>query len=342
MIPEQVVEEIRRRWARERGAPALSVYWMTLSGDRDVFKLNLQRVREETPIVPWILRSPGLFRDSNAVMNDVAFVLNDVQREIEDVGEYARERGSVVLLVIARDELRLAITSSPILLPEWFPLMPGQTVTTRIDDLTWSVSVAMSDDVVALGELQRVLYELDGLMVVRVRSTREKDHRKVQALWEYIRREKEDDFVGVLSGIGKTLHGVTNPTGFRPSTVRKPTMVGRLWFKTNSSTLDQLPRLSKALAGALQVDDLDLSDGRASLVGVLNRPTNPIAEGGTRWCLHLLVTLRYACQLVTAAAHADDYPLFPDALLRSVSRDLREFLDDAIQVLKAATPLSRE
>ena len=115
-------------------------------------------------------------------------------------------------------------------------------------------------------------------------------------------------------------------------------MVGRLWFGANSSTPDRLPRLSKALASALQVDDLDISDWGTSLAGVLNRPTNPIGDSSTRWCFHLLVTLRSACQLATAAAHADDYPLFPDVLLRSVSRDLRQFLDGAIQILKAVPP----
>ena len=338
MIPEQVVEEIRRRRERGHEMAALSVYWITLSGDRDEFKLALQQVCDELPIVPWILRKSGLFRDSNTVMNDVIFILGKVRREIEDIAEYVRRRGGVDLVVIARDELRLAITSSPILLPDWFPVTPEQTVTARIDDLTWSSNVAMSDDVVALGELQRIVYELDRLMVVRIRETLEKDHRQVQALRECIRREKDNDLAEVLDGIRKSLDEVKNPASFRPSTQRNPTVVGRLWFAANSRSPDQLPRLSRALASALQVSGRDVSDGGTSLVGVLNRPTNPIGDGGTRWCFHLLVTLRGACQLATAAAHADDYPLFPDVLLRSVSRDLREFLDKAIQALKAISP----
>lgn len=340
MNPEQVVEEIRRRRERRREVSALNLYWITLSGNRDEFKYALQQVRGESPIVPWILRKSGLFRDSNAVMNDVMAILNNVRPEIGDVAESARRQDGVDLVVIARDELRLAVTSSPILLPDWFPLMPEQTVMARIDDLTWAVNVAMSDDVVALDELRRILYDLDGLMVARIRETREKDHRRVQAFWELIRQEEEDNLGQILDTIGKSLDELKNPAGFRPSTQKNPTIVGRLWFEANRISPDKLPRLSKALASALQVDDLDISDREASLAGVLSRPTNPIGDSGTRWCFHLLVTLRSACQLVTAAAHADDYPLFPDVLLRSVSRDLREFLDGAIQVLKAIPPPS--
>lgn len=338
MNPEQIVEEICRRRERGHGVAALNVYWATLTGDRDDFRSEMQQVRGRLPIVPWILREPGLFRDPNAVMNDVMFILNDLKQRIIEITEYARQRGGIDLVILARNELRLAITSSPILLPDWFPLTPGQIVTARIDDLTWSVNVPMSDEVIALDELRRILYELDSLMVVRIREILEKDHRRVQAFSSYILREKEDGIGEVLDSIGKSLEEVKNPAGFRPSTQRNSTIIGRLWFKANNSSPDKLPRLSKALASALQVDDLDISDRGDSLAGVLNRPTNPIGDGGTRWCFHLLVTLRSACQLATAAAHADDYPLFPDVLLRSVSRDLRQFLDGAIQVLKAVPP----
>ena len=264
MTPEQVVEEIRPRRDRGHGVAALSVYWATLTGDRDEFRFELQQVRGESSFVPWILREPGRFRDPNAVMSDVTFILSDLQQEIMEVAEYARRRGGVDVVVLARNELRLAVTSSPTQLPDWFPMMWDQTVTARIDDLTWSVNVAMSDEVVALGELQRILYELDSLMVARIRNILEKDHNHVQALWVRIRIKEEKPRAG-LDGIGKFLGEIRNSADFRPSTARNPTVVGRLWSQVNRSSPDELPGLSKALARALQVDDLDISDGRASL-----------------------------------------------------------------------------
>ena len=338
MTPEQVVEEIRRRRERAHGVVALSVYWVALTGDRDQFRSELQQVRGESSIVPWILREPGRFHDPNAVMNDVTFILSNLQQEILEIAEYTRRRGGVDVVVLARNELRLAVTSSPVQLPDWFPVMSDRTVTARIDDLTWFVNVAMSDEVVALGELQRILYELDMLMVTRIRNILEKDHNHVQALWSRIRVKEEERPRAGLDGIRKSLGEIRHSSDFRPSTARSPTMVGRLWSQVNRSSPEELPGLSKVLARALQVDDLDITDGRASLEGVLNRPSNQIGDTSARWCFHLLVTLRSACQFVTAAAHADEYPLFPDALLRSVSLDLRQFLDGAIQILKAASP----
>ena len=85
----------------------------------------------------------------------------------------------------------------------------------------------------------------------------------------------------------------------------------------------------------MRADRLKPGSDSASLIGVLNRPSSPIEDIGTRWSFHLIVTLRSACQLVSAAAHADEYPLFPDVLLRVTSLDLRRFLDDAIRILKS-------
>ena len=177
MYPEQLVEEIRRRWDSVRGIPELSVLWVTLSTDRGEFADALRRTRGEWPLVPVILRMPGLFRDTNAVMNDVTRILHDIRHEIMDRADCIRRFNGVGLVVLSRSELRLAATSSPLRLPEWFPVMAGAEVAARIDDLTWSVHVRLSDEATAVNDLQRILHELDKVVVVRLQEGLKSDHR---------------------------------------------------------------------------------------------------------------------------------------------------------------------
>ena len=334
MYPEQLVEEIRRRWDSVRGIPELSVLWVTLSTDRGEFADALRRTRGEWPLVPVILRMPGLFRDPNAVMNDVTRILDDTRHEIMGMADCIRRFNGVGLVVLSRSELRLAATSSPLRLPEWFPVMAGAEVAARIDDLTWSVHVRLSDEATAVNDLQRILHELDKVVVVRLQEGLKSDHRHVQALWDRIRRQDESDFSHVLQGIDETLDSIANPADFRPSTSRSPTMVGRLWFEANRKSPDELRKVAEALARALRTDQIELRSDMTTLTAVLNRPASPIDDPGTRWSFHLIVTLRSACQLVTATAHADQYPMFPDVLLRATSLDLRRFLDEAIRILE--------
>ena len=132
--PETVVEEIRRRRLPPEEGQPLRVFWIRVHGDRDNFAQELRRLRNELPIVPWVLRAGG-FRDPNSVMNDVRVVLDSARKDIAGVNEAARRRHGIDLVLISRSDLHLADTSSPILLPEWFPVLPGQTPTVRIDDL---------------------------------------------------------------------------------------------------------------------------------------------------------------------------------------------------------------
>ena len=142
MDATQLVEEVHRRRARPHELTGLRVFWVTLSEDRDQFVDKLLKARGNLPLVPVVLRRRGLFLDPNSVMNDVTTVISDARDDIISISKCAQEHNHLDLLVLSRSELALAVTSSPLRLPEWFPVMPGQTVAAHIDDLTWSVHVS--------------------------------------------------------------------------------------------------------------------------------------------------------------------------------------------------------
>ena len=132
------------------------------------------------------------------------------------------------------------------------------------------------------------------------------------------------------------LKAVSNPTTYRPSTAHgRSTLVDLLWAHANSKAPDAVQGTAKALAGGLQIEDVDVDRDDASLMTVLNRPSNwNQMDARVQWAFCLMVTVRGACQLVTAAAHADEYPRFGAQLLQSTSHDLRSFLDDAVAKLR--------
>ena len=154
--PKTVVENLGSR-SRE----PLRVFWVRVRGDRNAFERELMNLRAQFPLVPWVLRKPALFQNPNSVMSDVLQVLNDARKEIQAVQNAATKAGGVDLVLLGRTDLKLADTSSPILLPDWFPIAPRQTPTTRIEDLTWSARLSLSDPTLALDDLRRILHDLD-------------------------------------------------------------------------------------------------------------------------------------------------------------------------------------
>ena len=316
----------------------MNVFWVRVSTGRDDIARDLKRRRGRLALAPHVLRKGG-FADPNSLMNDVSDVLDRARDDIRALSDVARERQGVDLVVVSRKELSLADTSSPLVLPEWFPIKPGQTAAVRIEDLTWSATVALSDEASGLDDLRRILYDVDRALLARLRAVRGSDRRRTQSFCDLVLRRTagggtDEKFIDdELERIALTLETIQNPTSYRPSASKSPTVVGRLWSHANKTAPDGLLRMAKALAKALDVGDIGTDD---SLVAVLNRPANRIDDAGVRWSLGLIVTLRSACQLATAAAHADDYPRFSAVLLRSTSENLRRFLDRAAAKLHRA------
>ena len=223
--PDTAVEAIRE--SRAQDPRPLSVSWVSIRTDRDDFARELKRLRGNLALVPHVLRTGG-FVDPNAVMNDVSAVLEHVKGDVHALTEAARERRGIDLVVISRKALSLADTSSPIVLPDWFPVEPGQTATVRVDDLTWSAAVVISDEASELDDLRRILCEVDRTLLDRLQES-QRLRRPTQSLWDQMGLESAGSAIDEeLNRIGSTLKEVRNPTGYRPSTSKNPTVVGRL------------------------------------------------------------------------------------------------------------------
>ena len=304
-------------------------------GDRNRFRQLLRDAAGDYPLVPVVLRVPG-FVDPNAVMNDLGTVLEGCESDLRaaDMRERIARSGFVDFVLISRREFALAPTSSPLQVPEWFPVSAGQEVTVRIEDLTWSAGVALSAPEAHTGEIKRLLYELDGILLERVREVGQADHRMVRGLLDRIQRGGADSgsLDGFLSKARAGLDQVKNPRDYRPS-ARSGSVVGGLWNVTARTHPDGLAKVAGGLAEALQVGELRIEGHEESILAVLGRPTNPIADAGKRWAFDVIVTVRAACQFVTAAAHADAYARYPVRLVGSLSRELQRSLDGFVAVV---------
>ena len=271
LTPEEVGSEIQRS---VRLREPLRVFWVTVVGNRDDFARRIAACLEGWPVVCDVLRKER-FRDPNALMLDVVTTINDVRGRIERIANTAREAGGVDIVLVSRTQWGMADAASPLELPMWFPVGAGSIPVVKILDLTWSARVSVADKVVALDDMRRLLYELDLGLVNVLDARMAKDRNKVRSLWyrvwkpdvgdEEIRRE--------LDRIRGDLERVENPTGYRPSALRRPSVVGKLWAHTNKTSPDALPGTAAVLAQALGLEGVHYREN--PLLEVLNRSTNP-------------------------------------------------------------------
>ena len=96
-------------------------------GDRDRFGRSLLEMASGHALVPVVLRVRG-FEDPNAVANDLVAVLeacgDDLRRP--ETRDRIVGHGFVDFVLISRRSFSLAATSSPLLLPDWFPVSAGE------------------------------------------------------------------------------------------------------------------------------------------------------------------------------------------------------------------------
>ena len=95
------------------------------------------------------------------------------------------------------------------------------------------------------------------------------------------------------------MKSVKNPTHFRPSTSRDPTMVGRIWFAGNTTPAEGIVATAKSLAVALRLEPQDVGSSDQSLLTVLSRTSTPHSgriddRPRSRWCGATDALWRYA------------------------------------------------
>lgn len=333
LTPAQVVAQVSTLHS-EYSHPVCA-FWVAVPTERDLFASSLREVIGDGAVVPIVVRGV-LFQNPNEILNDLARVLDSQRAELEALPTRLGARPArVAVILIGRSELIVPQVASPITLPTWFPVAPGETLSTVIHDLTWTTDGSLSSEDVRVPEICGRLFGLEGRLLARLREAHEADHTASNAFYELFRRRGpgEEAYSDFLRGAVAAHAAIKNPESFRPSVKVGASLIGRLWEMVNSTSPDGLAGCSKALSRALGIEEASVGRFHEGVQTVLTRPSTRDAIPGRKVARALLVTVAGSCQLITASAHADEYPRYPIPLLRSLSYDLRRSLSDLEDIL---------
>lgn len=329
--PQRLVWVLRERLARSPNA--IAAYWLKVGGDRHALLSELVEELGDTPIIPIVVRG-ALFDNPNAILEDLRELIIRERDAFRRLQHHVTKCGIVLL---ARNELNVSQVSSPIVLPEWFPLAGGTTTSIIIEDLTWTAAAPLNAREVRQDEICAGLFRLEGVILRRLQIAHGYDHNCSNALFEYLKSERRpyEKYKDLLNDGETFRRSVKNPESFRPSVRELRSLVGRLWALTLTASPDELLRRGKVLAGALLLKPVDVENAHECIMSVILRPTTRDPEPVGRFGRNLLISMYGSCQLITAAAHADDYGAYPVALLRTLSYDFRASVESCERILSA-------
>ena len=304
---------------------------MCVENDREGYADALSSELRDDAVVVLVLRDER-FDHPNALLADFVEVV-DGRREVceERFGGDCRKCGFILL---SRVELAMPQIASPVILPEWFPIAGGKSMTISIEDLTWRADAPMAAGEVRVDEIRDRLFELDQTLVERIRDVTVADHQLTCGFGELIRSEDGEKLTDVLSAAAEYHRAIANPSMFRPSLREKRSLVARVWAVAQTRQLEDMKVPSKALADALGLPDSVEMDWHESIFSVLRRPASGEYDSRLRFSRNLFAAVATACQFTTAAAHSDQYSRYPIVLLRATSYDLRRALAQADALIR--------
>lgn len=327
--PAQLLESILER--RSRSGSLLCIYWLMVTSDRSRYADAFRSLASGKLVSVSVVRDTG-FSNPNSIAADVIAILNNIREEVEETFRQATTSGSYALLLLGKSELPVAQSSSPVTLPEWFPVAAGQISDLLVEDLTWLADGPINCSEAKIDEMCELLYDLEGALLRRLHDSHAANHNNSNAFMELIRNAQDESYAELLKTFRRSHDDVRSATGFRPSRRASSSLISRIWEISQKRTPEDLLKPGRALSDALGLTP-DLIIPPESLAAILNRPSNRDTSNAQKFARGLMVTIGVACQFITAAAHADSYPRYPVPLLISFSYDLRASLSSALATL---------
>lgn len=307
--------------------------WLGVDGPRGEFKRELDGLVQDLPVLVLIVRMRG-FDDPNALLADLVELLNDSRQEAEDrLAEFSGEP-AFHLVLLAKKQLNLAQASSPVTLPSWFPIMPSRSMHAVVRDQTWSLSTSINDSRTGVTELSEAIFRLEGSLLRRMRHMLLEDRRSGDTLLGQLQDPPAKNFQQCHEMFVTEHLKVSNPSAFRPSVRVGTSLVAQIWRIVQTNGTEQIGRPAAGMAKALGISTSILPRWETGFTGLLFRSTYPV-DGSKAFGTDIILTIALACQLSTAAAHADEYPRYPVPLLISFIQSLLECISNAVHVVDA-------
>lgn len=332
--PERIVAILRQRLCAQTSP--IAGYWLLVTDARHEFCSRVTEHAGGEPIVP-IVVTGAAFQFPNEMAIDFVKVVDANRAAFSNVIE---RLGAVpprwAVLLISRSTLDVSFGVSPVTMPEWLPAVGGTTVQVSLEDLTARADGSFRAPEARIEELSSSLYRIETQIAVRLNATHLRDRNQTAPFWQHFRRAKDfatlDEFLVANAAWQQT---VRNAEAFRPSLKDGKSLVARCWETAVTNSPDALTARGRHLAAALDVPAALTRDWYEGILPVLWRPATPEGTSAARFGRHLIVSVATACQLTTAAAHADSYGKYPLILLSALSFDIRRSLAGYEEILRA-------
>lgn len=305
------------------------IFWLQEEADREGVCRELSTRLAGRRIIPHVLRSTT-FQDPNAWASDAVSLLDSLRDEVADL-DVADHESPLGLILISRSKLNVAQASSPAVAPEWMPGFGGREVTVFARDARLISTCSLEAEEASIALVKAMLFQLEIAFLRVVRSQFVIDRHHGQTLWDQVLRNRSrlDKRSQFLEYWANGLDSVTDASSYRPSLTFGWSLISAMWETFLTASPSQLLSRSKAFCDYLLIksDWLPTPPDPTPVLPILFRgPEDYMRDADEVATRGVILTVGLSCQLITAAAHADQYGRVSASVLGALSQDLRRTL----------------
>lgn len=317
-----------------RGNGCIRLFWLRHSnGSRDELATELSVQTQAEAVVPLILRTAG-FNNANSVLSDVMDLFINNQACLEGLTQQRPER--LTVLVLAKEDFRLVNASSPITLPDWFPVCPRKHTYFSIADLGQSAEVKpLNCPEARLDNVAELLFELESSIVQKLREVYGSAPSRASQFIDSLMTGGSNgtDAQSNLQIFEEHIESINDARAYRPNAADKSKFLAARVLKL---VLNSSPKLLSAAADGFgkSLAGSDARELKPTYFAVMWRPANKMSLAATNWHA-ILVAFFQAYQLMNANAHAGEFPGYSVTLQHVTSVNLRQFLSNAREFVQA-------
>ncbi len=340
MLSADVIAEHLRRLHLERSQD-IAAYWLEEATSRSELASQLSQRLADLPIV--VASVPkGAFDDPNGIIDDLSKLVDENHSWFtEENRKLIIDTQKFSLVLLSKRPLGLPQISSPVTLPDWFPMWPSRLLTVKIRSVTDSIDISIGSSEIPVPAINASMHALENALGRRLLSVHQRSSGSHAKLRARLQASKASGDIAALASASQGLIAKTEPGDFRPGgAVTSTYLVShlfRLWWESSHSALHAL---SSDLAEALDINGKTACPAQFSLASLLTRTVKPkLSETppGVTFSRNMVVSIAHSIQLTNAAHHGGDYPNFPALLTISYAQDLARSCRSAADALSSLT-----
>jgi len=339
LSPFTIADSIRRFHLQQTAD--VEAFWIESAGSRQQLVTELQALVEGLPILVTTV-GRDRFIDPNGIVDDLSLSIQ------ENNAWFTPERREFVIrdqkfsiVLVSKRPLGVPQLSSPVSLPDWFPLWPSRLLTANIKSVFSSITLSLASPDIPEAAINSALFTLEQSLCNRLEAVLQSAPSAADQLMAAVANHASapSNIAGLVATSKEGLQGRTGDE-FRPGGAVNSgfivSHIARIWRDCPPKDRQGLAAHAAAAFGLNETSAIDI---QFSLSALLTRGKEKLAAvpAHITFSRNLMVTVLDALQFTNGIHHADEFPQFPAVLTITFAKDLASSCRNAARTINQLT-----